>query len=71
MWVKLSNNMVTSRVLDKISEFEHLSFNGFCNCGFGLGGFPLLGYKGMHSSPSNLEGMIYSLRYEPSKIYEV
>jgi hypothetical protein len=25
----------------------------------------------MHSSPSNLEGMIYSPRYEPSKIYEV
>jgi hypothetical protein len=52
--------MVTSRVLDKISEFEHLSFNGFCNCGFGLGGFPLLGDKSMHSPPFDFGGTIHT-----------
>jgi len=39
---------------------EPLSFNGFCNDGFALGGFPLLEDKGMHSSPSNLGGTIYN-----------
>jgi hypothetical protein len=48
------------RVLQKNSQLDTLSFNGFCNGGFGLGGFPLLRDKGMHSPPSNLGGMIYS-----------
>jgi hypothetical protein len=47
-----------SRVFDdfikKLIKVEPLSFNGFCNGDFGIGGFPLLGDKGMHSSPFDL-----------------
>jgi hypothetical protein len=49
----------SERVLDKISQLEPLSFNGFCNGGYNLGGFSLLGDKCMHSSPFDLRGMIY------------
>jgi hypothetical protein len=52
--------LIKMRVLQKNSQLDTLSFNGFCNGGFGLGGFPLLRDKGMHSPPSDLGGMIYS-----------
>jgi hypothetical protein len=58
--IKVEHLDQIERFLDKISQLEPLSFNGFCNDGFGLGGFYLLGDKDMHSSSSNFEGTIYS-----------
>jgi hypothetical protein len=48
------------RVLDKLLQSKPMSFNGFCNCGFGLGGFPLLGDKSMHSPPFDFGGTIHT-----------